>query len=60
MNTQIIDLSNPLWLDTLKNLRHDIYHLTEYITLEAKKNQTIPEAILIVDGERIFCALFAA
>lgn len=54
MNIQIIEVSNPLWLDTLKKIQSDIYHLPEYITLEAKRNKTTPEAILIVDGERIF------
>ncbi len=54
MNLQVIDWQNPLWMQTLQKLRHDVYHLPEYLYLEAKKNKTIPEALLIVDGDKIF------
>lgn len=54
MNVQVIELSNPLWLQTLNQIRHDIYHLPEYVCLEARRTKTIPEAILIVDGEQVF------
>ncbi|HCF28788.1 MAG TPA: FemAB family protein, partial [Cyanobacteria bacterium UBA11049] len=53
MNFQVIDLSNPLWLQILKTLRHDIYHLPGYLSLEAKRTQTIPEAILISDDDKL-------
>lgn len=53
MNVQGVQLTNPLWLATLKKLRHDIYHLPEYLALEAKRTQTTPEALLIVDDEKI-------
>ncbi len=53
MNFQVIDLSNPLWLQILKTLRHDIYHLPGYLSLEAKRTQTIPEAILIYDDDKL-------
>ncbi|MEI2580257.1 peptidoglycan bridge formation glycyltransferase FemA/FemB family protein [Scytonema sp. PRP1] len=56
MNTQIIQLSNPLWLETLQKIRHDIYHLPEYFALEAIRTKTLPEAILIVDDDRILFA----
>ncbi len=54
MNIHIIDLSNPLWLKTLQKLRHDIYHLPEYVDLEARRTKTTPEAILIVDDDKLF------
>lgn len=54
MNSEIIEPSNPLWVKTLEKVRHDIYHLPQYVTLESIRNQTIPEAILIADGEKIF------
>jgi hypothetical protein len=54
MDIKIIDLANPLWLETLKCLSHDVYHLPAYVYLEAKRIQAIPEAILIEDGEKIF------
>lgn len=53
MSLQVIDLSNPLWMQTLQKLRHDIYHLPEYLALEAARVAAIPEAILIVDDEKI-------
>jgi hypothetical protein len=56
MNTQVIDLSNPLWMDTLDKIGHDVYQLPNYISLEASRTQQIPEAILITDGDRIFFA----
>ncbi len=53
MHTQIIDTSNSLWSETLLRLRHDTYHLPEYFSLEARRTKTIPEAILITEGESI-------
>lgn len=54
MNLQVIDLSNPLWLQTLKKLRHDVYHLPEYLHLESTRVKATPEAILIVDDKNLF------
>lgn len=54
MNLQVIDVANPLWQQTLQKLRHDIYHLPEYVYLESRRTKTTPEAVLIVDGEKIF------
>ncbi|MBD6618276.1 FemAB family protein [Komarekiella sp. 'clone 1'] len=53
MDIQVISLSDPLWSDSLKKLRHDIYHLPEYLCLEANRLRTIAEAILISDGEKM-------
>ena len=54
MSVQILDVSNSLWSQTLQKLRHDFYHLPEYLALEATRFEAIPEAILIVDEEKIF------
>ncbi|WP_414585241.1 FemAB family protein [Scytonema sp. PCC 10023] len=54
MNIEIFDLASDLWQQTLEKLHHDVYHLPEYILLESKRTNTIPEAILITDGDKIF------
>lgn len=54
MKTQVIDLSNKLWVNTLENLRHDIYHLPEYLYVEAIRTNTTPEAILISKDDKLF------
>lgn len=53
MDYKIISLSDSLWLQTLNKLKHDIYHLPEYVDLEAKRINAIPEAILIFENEKI-------
>jgi hypothetical protein len=54
MKSQILALSNPLWQEILQQLRHDIYQLPEYISLEANRNEGIPEAIAITKEDKIF------
>ena len=54
MRIKIIDVADPLWLETLIKLRHDIYHLPEYSLLEANRIQAVPEAIIISDHDKIF------
>ncbi len=54
MSLQIIKASNPLWWQTLKELRHDIYHLPEYFDLESRRIKAIPEAILITNDKKKF------
>jgi Acetyltransferase (GNAT) domain len=54
LHCQTIDLSNPLWRQTLQTLRHDVYHLPEYLALEAKRTNALAEAVLIQDGAKIF------
>ncbi|MBD2184930.1 GNAT family N-acetyltransferase [Planktothrix sp. FACHB-1355] len=54
MNTQIIDLTDNLWLETLAKLWHDIYHLPEYVYLESLRNKAAAEAILIFEDDKIF------
>lgn len=54
MNVKVIELANNFWLQSLQELRHDIYHLPEYVYLESQRTNTIPKAIVIADGEKIF------
>jgi Acetyltransferase (GNAT) domain len=54
MNWQIIETSNILWLETLQKIRYDIYHLPQYVDLEAKRIKATSEAILIADGDKVF------
>ncbi len=54
MKVQTIELANHLWVETLQKLRHDIYHLPDYIYLEAERTNTIPEAILVSEGDKQF------
>ncbi len=56
MDIHIVQLSDALWLETLQKLSHDIYHLPEYFSIEAERSKTIPEAVLIREGEKIFFA----
>jgi hypothetical protein len=54
MNIQVIGLSDSLWLETREKLRHDIYHLPEYLYLESVRYNAVAEAILIAEDDKIF------
>lgn len=54
MDYKLVNLTDPLWLQMLKKLRHDVYHLPEYVYVESIRNSAAPEAILITEGEKIF------
>jgi hypothetical protein len=54
MKLQIIDPTDPAWMDALHQLRHDFYHLPDYVGLEASRMHAVAEAVLIQDGEAIF------
>ncbi len=54
LNIQIIELNNPLWMQILQTVRHDIYHLPEYVYLESLRTNTTPKAIVISQGEKLF------
>jgi hypothetical protein len=54
MKVQILDIFNPLWLEVLEKLDCDFYHLPQYLSIEAKRINAIPEAFLAIDGEKIF------
>ena len=56
MKFEILDTKNPSWHETLQDIPHDVYHLPEYVALDAKRTKPIPEAFLCRDGDKIFFA----
>lgn len=56
MNITTLDVNNYLWLETLSQLPHDVYHLPDYVALDARRTQTLPEAFLLQDEDKIFFA----
>jgi hypothetical protein len=54
MRIEILDVNNPKWSTTLENLSHDVYHLAEYVALDAERTHTTPEAFLLEDEDKIF------
>lgn len=56
MKVQTIDLSSPLWNETLQKIDHDIYQIPEYISLEARRSSATAEATIISDEDKIFFA----
>jgi hypothetical protein len=54
MSAQIITPSNALWTELLLTLRHDIYHLPNYLHLEAQRLGTIPKAFVLIEKNKIF------
>ena len=56
MNTVTLDVNHPLWSATLEQLNHDVYHLPDYVALDANRTETIPEAFLLQDDDKIFFA----
>jgi Acetyltransferase (GNAT) domain len=56
MKIETLHINNSAWLETLTKIPHDVYHLPEYVNLDAERTQTIPEAFLLEDGDQIFFA----
>lgn len=56
MKIATLDVNSSSWSATLSQLPHDVYHLSEYVALDAQRTQTIPEAFLIQDEDKIFFA----
>jgi hypothetical protein len=54
MKSEIIDCNNTVWKEILTEIRHDVYHLPEYVRLEADRNNSIPEAFISIDGDKVF------
>ena len=54
MNIEILDVDNSAWSKVLNKIPHDVYHLPEYVKVDAQRTQTIPEAFLLEDGDNIF------
>lgn len=56
MNIEILQpqSSSQRWQEILAQLRHDVYHLPEYVEIEAQRSNAQAEAIVITQGENIF------
>ena len=54
MKIEVLNIDNPLWMRTLAQITHDVYHLPEYVALDAERTQTIPEALSIQESDKIF------
>jgi hypothetical protein len=54
MHLQVLEPSSPLWLKTLTTLRHDVYHLPQYMLLEAERFNAKPEAVLLTESDCVF------
>ncbi|YAF97750.1 MAG: FemAB family protein [Nodularia sp. CChRGM 3473] len=54
MNFQIVNFLDKTWLDILQYLEHDVYHLPEYLYTEGKRTNSIPQAILLSEDDKIF------
>lgn len=50
MNVEILDSHSPRWLEILQQLRYDVYHLPEYVEIEATRSNTKAEAIVVTEG----------
>lgn len=46
-----LDVGDPEWPDVLGRLRHDFYHLPEYVRLDAEWNRARPRAFLARSGD---------
>lgn len=53
MDVQILALDNPLWLQILDGIRHDIYHLPSYVSIESRRLESPAEVILVQEGKKI-------
>ena len=54
MQLEFITPNSPRWRAILDQVPHDIYHLPQYVQLEAQRTGTIPEAVAIAADERLF------
>ena len=54
MNYNILETNTNQWRKILCLIKHDIYHLPEYVALEAKRTNSIPRAFLAIDNNKIF------
>lgn len=53
MNIEVLKVEDPLWQKTLDQIDHDVYHLSEYVKIDAQRTQTFPEAFLLQDKDKI-------
>lgn len=61
MDVQILALDDPRWLQVLDGIRHDVYHLPAYVSIESKRLKSPAEAIVVQDKNKIlFCLTYFA
>ena len=58
MDYKILDPNSIQWQKLLNSIAHDIYQLPEYLALEAKRTNSIPQAFLASDNGKIFFVSF--
>ena len=51
MDVAHLDIEDPRWREALGRLRHDFYHLPEYVRLDSEWNQARPMAFLARSGD---------
>jgi Acetyltransferase (GNAT) domain len=54
MRIQSLQLADPLWNKILQKLPHDIYHLPDYVEIEAKRLNATAQACAIAEGDHLF------
>src|SRR3954447_16862295 len=50
MRWDILPADGDRWRKVLTSFRHDVYHLPEYLAIEARRHGAEPVAVLAVDG----------
>jgi CelD/BcsL family acetyltransferase involved in cellulose biosynthesis len=53
VRTETLSVSNPLWPDLLRSLRHDVYHTPEYVAIEARRSGHQGAALVISEGDQL-------
>ncbi|ELS03865.1 FemAB family [Xenococcus sp. PCC 7305] len=54
MYFDILTTNSNQWREILTLIKHDIYQLPEYVALEGKRSNSIPQAFLAIDEQKIF------
>jgi hypothetical protein len=54
MDAVHLEIGDPRWAGALGRLRHDFYHLPEYVSLDAEWNDAQPRAFLATNGAEEF------
>ena len=52
MRWDILPADGERWRQALTSLRHDVYHLPEYVAIEARRHGADPVGVVAVDGRR--------
>lgn len=52
MRAALLEPDDPRWVDVLGSVRHDCYHLPDYVRLSAEHEGGEPAAVLVEDGPR--------